>query len=716
MSSEGGAGGGGGAGGARSAAGDKANPQIIKSVLEERDLIIGIDAHGIYSPASLEHKVEIPKNLIVIEIGLPTQYTYAKYYDYMYAIFIKPILLNYLYDSTSEMDNLYKMLKRGVDLYSYSDIYIDKDGQEIQKNLLYGNYDVLRNPRYKAMDDVSKREFESKLETLSEVVKNLTIYMPGESITSRAISAYEHPHTRPDQIDTSCGVDVIDEYTSTIWKKDNLKKLVKNEDEDVEFLGKPDPLKPLLDPIFVHTGILTGAIIEGLGEFDKKVKLIIFTCSTIDSDANLDDTDTNELIESVTRVRRKLQAERSNNSGPGIAAIGRKQVVDERGYNKGNWCINTPDDEIFNSQPSILRFSIAEFHDSALTDNTKHVTSNNESNESNANSSNEYCSPTDYYSVTRFIYLILEPHTKDIIKPSDGDIQIKKPTGKPFINFSLRDVLTKQAKLYDSLYLISKEKMTLYKVSYILNDYITEEDIQSNQSGIGLLLLEAYQDLAAQYILQPFQVSEKEDYQHQRVISFDKFRYITIEYINKLLKVNELYNKLENIEMNKSGRIYIRDIMRIYTKFEFSYFGSLQETFKKLVEYKELDKVEKIIKYIERYKELLYRAIQYLVYISTTPVPTDADIIEWEKDNYIEIDETNDPIQNACIAFYKETCEEFRSRYNDVESNGILSNLNTPMPPMPPMPAGSKRPRGYNPTTRNTKRRRAHKTRRKNRK
>jgi hypothetical protein len=42
-------------------------------------------------------------NLVIIEMGLPSQSVYARFYDYMYAIFVDPINLEFLYKPKSTM-------------------------------------------------------------------------------------------------------------------------------------------------------------------------------------------------------------------------------------------------------------------------------------------------------------------------------------------------------------------------------------------------------------------------------------------------------------------------------------------------------------------------------------------------------------------------------------------------------------------------------------
>jgi hypothetical protein len=121
----------------------------IDSAIGAADVTIGIDAHG-FIPSDIEF-IEVPANLVIIELGLPNQYTYAEYYIYMYAIFIKPILLNYLYDNNYDNKSLYK-LSDLLQNHGHIDvsIYTNERGILIQKYLLDGKFEELSSDPFPA--------------------------------------------------------------------------------------------------------------------------------------------------------------------------------------------------------------------------------------------------------------------------------------------------------------------------------------------------------------------------------------------------------------------------------------------------------------------------------------------------------------------------------------------------------------------------------------
>ena len=76
-----------------SAAGGGPEPEtpIINSILEPR-FCISLNVHGAYNK---KESIIVPPNLVIVEMGLPSQSVYARFYDYIYAIFVDPINLNF---------------------------------------------------------------------------------------------------------------------------------------------------------------------------------------------------------------------------------------------------------------------------------------------------------------------------------------------------------------------------------------------------------------------------------------------------------------------------------------------------------------------------------------------------------------------------------------------------------------------------------------------
>jgi hypothetical protein len=283
--------------------------------------------------------------------------------------------------------------------------------------------------------------------------------------------------------------------------------------------------------------------------------------------------------------------------------------------------------------------------------------------------------------------------------------------------------------------------MTLYKISYIFEDYITAEEIDkyrknpaekidTKEKELYRFFIDLYGYFAAKYILLPFQMPETPA-KKQRVISFKMFCEVVRDYVENLLEVKELNMKLEAIEFNKSERIFEARYKSQYA--EYIRERDSKNIFGTLNEYSKQENIKDISNFIDTYRDYLSSAIQFLFYLSAGD-----DLTEMES----EILKPGDEIQNACISFYKETCEILRKRYNDAKAiensiaayNSKLGILGAPnsleaAPPAPaPAPKGASkrkvRPNAENaaenvppPKKRGTRRnRKAHKTRRKNRK
>ena len=652
---------------------------------------IGIDAHGLIPSGNIEF-IEVPENFVIIELGLPSQYTYAKYYEYMYAIFIKPILLNYLYDNKS-LYEITAILKEGGDI---DDIYTEEGGNSIQRYLLDGNFEELRGMLARILRGPI-RDFETKLEILEMVIKNLTIYIPGDFIISRFISAYEDLDTKPIKIDETCQVDLLHHEQFIILNKMiHGQPLIVDGDASLkQLLVHPDdPLKSLKD-IFTYDTANNGSVKDGtttrniIGDLTKlgNVKLIIFTCGGIEYGDEANKEEIHHLITHVMDIRNEFHQERSDNSGPNKAAKAHS-AKEEPAYNSGTWCISGK--TLNYIEEGILPANNRNDKNSNIPITRNDTRNGDEENQNNP----EFCSTKEYVYTSYFIYVDLP----DSINQISTDETITLPneiTSNPFLKLTFSDVIKSEFPLYNVLHIISKEHMTIYKMSNIFSKYITSDEVNKNgKDKVHVFLLDIYATFAAEYILKPFQIPEQ-DKTNQRVLSFNDFSRLTVNYVKELMQVTKLNIELESIVLHRSERIYNVKYTRIYK----DYYTKYLTRFNPILT---LDSsAEDIYNFIDLYCRYLYNALNALIYISTISNPNikirKEQLSSWEQKN-IDLAISGNRMKDFFIESYKYI------------RNKLIEEYIKPIPVNAPLSKG-KRPRATR-----KKNRKARKTRRKNHK
>lgn len=596
------------------AAGPEPETPIIDSILEPR-FCISLNVHGAYYiekdktfPTKLVvAETTVPPNLVIIEMGLPSQSVYARFYDYMYAIFVDPINLDFLYKPKFTMADFVRDRENAFN----KDI---KRAKLVQEAILRGDYDFFyKNPYYEGLSPEEQLEFQGKLEELDKIIRKVTIYTEGDVIKARSLTKYDK-----EVFDGTCTIDVRDPDLNPI-KWETIKKNFFNTILD----GISEKRK------LPHM-VKTTELINYLSYDSRAMKLIIFTCGHVTNEKNvtenLDDIIL-KLANEADALRAPFYKERINNSGPSpITLI--KNKKSSTPYPR-NWCIAYD-----TSDPStrFLRVPIEEFVNNA----NEYI--------NNATSSQGYgehpdmeviCSKDkEYYpGPSSFLYIVLSPKLSlegltpevyPIIKQDlmEGEYKFKRstPIDKSFIYLTFTELITEYSELYDSMYLVSKGDMTLYKVEEIFNKYITKEEIKSSiETDKDTLHL--YTMLAAQYIMPPFQLDgDKKPYP---VMDFKTFRGIAGGYATRLTQANKLLSEIESLYEDDPD-----DISIYYEKYEKTldkYKGT--EVVNLMLKprsglppalelCKNEDPVENISKFIELYIKYSYNDIQFIVDIS----------------------------------------------------------------------------------------------------
>ena len=589
-----------------SAAGGGPDPKtpIINSILEPR-FCISLNVHGAYDR---KEYTTGPPNLVIIEMGLPSQSVYARFYDYMYAIFVDPINLDFLYtpkftmaDFVRDRENVFK-----------KDITRAKRSQEA---IIRGDYDFFyKNPYYEGLTPEQKFEFQAKLEMLDKIIRKVTIYTEGDIILGRSLKVYDLKG-----FDATCTIDVSDPNLNPVkWEKDKF-------------------FNPILEGITENRSlaeaVTTTQVINYLTNASP-MKLIIFTCGHVTK--NLDDI-TLELANEADALRAAFYKERIDNSGPSpITSISDEKSSDP--YPQ-NWCISYKD----TSSVRTLRAAIEEFGPPANVYGGNSVTStqtlgNKQSQMPDSlNQSKEkitvICSRDRYEydrGITTFLYTFLSPGLPRIIIPGTELEFEGAPLDKPFIFLTFTELITEYSELYDSLYLISKGDNVLYKVADIFDKYITKDEINE-----WILkdkdILDLYTRLAAKYIMQPFQIDGDKNL-GKHVMDFKTFRDIAGGIVTQLTIANKLLSEIESLyedDPDNRSRYYqgYLDTLAKYKDTEVVDLildpkPALPPTGVDLSSMRE-STIGDISKFIELYIRYSYGNIKFIVDISAYATPSD---------------------------------------------------------------------------------------------
>lgn len=587
-----------------SAAGGGPEPKtpIINSILEPR-FCISLNVHGAYDKKTY---TIVPANFVVIEMGLPSQSVYARFYDYIYAIFVDPINLNFLdypkftmQDFTRDRDN----------------IMFDKDiqrGKTIQEAILRGDYASLYDDKYEALDPNEKRIFQEKLEVLDKVLRKVTIYKPGNKILGRSLQVYD-----ADGFDPTCTIDVRDTNLKAVnW-------------EEEPFLN--EILKGIKQYGPLANAATTTEIINELSAAGTPMKIIIFTCGHVTK--NLDDIIL-DLANEVDELRISFYQERIDNSGPSpIKNIKTKERYDP--YPR-NLCIS------YKGDPTARFLSVPqeEFTNNANANiNNVNSTQGYENAENMEDTEKLICSSDNskYHGTISFLYTFLSPRLPPIIRPDQLKERLafeSAPIDKPFISLTFTELISEYLELYDSMYLVSKGDMVLYKVEDLFNKYITKAEIKKWISK-DKNTLDLYTRVAAKYIMQPFQL-EGDKNLGKHVMDFKTFRDIAGGPITQLTAANKLLSEIESLYEPHFPDAFIPDDRTIYYK----------KYLKTLDAYKHLqvvdlmrnprsglpatldltmneDTPDMITKFIEQYITSSYKSIEFVVDISAYSKPSD---------------------------------------------------------------------------------------------
>lgn len=513
---------------------------IIDSILEKR-FCVSLNVHGAYDK---KESTTVPPNLVIVEMGLPSQSVYARFYDYMYAIFVDPINLDFLYKPKFTMADFVRDRENAFN----KDI---KRAKLVQEAILRGDYDFFyKNPYYEGLTPEEQLEFQGKLEELDTIIRKVTIYTEGDAILGRSLKVYDSKG-----FDATCTIDVSDPDLKPIkWEKDNS-------------------FKPILEGITenrsLDKAVTTTEVINYLSYDPRRMKLIIFTCGHVTK--NLHDI-TLELANEANDLRAAFYKERIDNSGPSpITSITHENSSDP--YPR-NWCISYKD----TSSVRTLRAAIEEFGPPANVYGGQSVTStqtlgNNQSQMPDSLNQHKekitvICSKDRYEydrGITTFLYTFLSPSLPTIIRPGT-ELEFKgAPLDKPFIFLTFTELITEYSELYDSLYLMSKGDIVLYKVADIFDKYITKDEINEwilkNKD-----ILDLYTRLAAEYIMPPFQIDGDKNL-GKHVMDFKTFIDIADGPVTQLTEANKLLSEIESLYEDVPDSLNLDNTNRNYQRY-----------------------------------------------------------------------------------------------------------------------------------------------------